>query len=62
MANRTLYWRNPKKNYAFEKIATLTTPEYKGLKTVFLNLDDDNPFPLPGGVYTIREENRLAGL
>jgi len=56
---KTLYWRNPKKNYAFEKIGVYH-PRRKIANAAFLSLDPDNPLNLPGGLYTISQDNMIG--
>jgi len=52
---RTIYWRNPDNNYAFERIGELN--KYYG--NVFADIDDDFPW-LAGGLYTMGPKNRLG--
>jgi len=56
-----IYWRNPKNNYTFEAFGSISS-RMKGLKSGFLVLNEDNPFNLPGGMYTINDESKLEFL
>lgn len=52
---KTIYWRNPDKNYAFERIG-----EVRMGYMVFFDIDDGIFSRLAGGLYTMGKENRLG--